>query len=255
MYLGSVYPEGNLPWHYAPMYLAMTTPVAALLFFAGGLYLSLRYIAKKERLLESLIVVLWLFIPLLLEMNPGTFKYDGMRHFFICVPAIAIIAGIGLWKATAIVSRYGRYLPVLLAAIVFLTLIREVEIIHPYEGSYFNEAVRFSIPAHLEEYFDFDYWGAPYKQGVDWLNDNARHGSRICVPVAGHLIKFYDLRGDLTAGCGNDSDYVMQITGKFFMPDDFWSNMTREYTLVHRISRYDSDLLVIYSAVNSTAGD
>ena len=58
--------------------------------------------------------------------------------------------------------------------------------------------LRLAIGPHIEKKFDFEYWGASYRQGMDWLNQNAEPDSSFCVPIANHLLAYYPVRSDLT---------------------------------------------------------
>ena len=132
--------------------------------------------------------------------------------------------------------------------LVIMLLFVEIVRVHPYEGSYFNEGVRFFIPENIENFFEVEYWGVTYRQGINWLNENAEPNSTICAPIAGHLIQYYDTRNDLTFSkkCSKDKDYKMFFTRKKW-PYRGTSRLSPSF----KISRYNSDLLYIYKLNNS----
>ena len=96
LYLGKVYSGNNLPWHYSPLYLLIVTPSITLFFFLIGFMASLKNLADKKISMEHILLLCWLFIPLLVTMKPGIVKYDGIRHIFLVLPPLTILAGIGL---------------------------------------------------------------------------------------------------------------------------------------------------------------
>jgi hypothetical protein len=51
--LGQAYSASQLPWHYAWVYLAVTTPVLILIFWATGMFLVAGNLWKKDRVLEN----------------------------------------------------------------------------------------------------------------------------------------------------------------------------------------------------------
>lgn len=247
LYFGKDYTPTNLPWHYVPVYLVIVTPLITLAFFFVGSFLSLKNLIKKEKILQFSLVLSWLFVPLIAKAYPGIAKYDGIRHFFISVPALTILAGLGLGfsvkKVEFIFPKFKRVISGLVLFLISAVLFSEIMKIHPYEGSYFNGGVRMFIPEHIENYFDIEYWGVTYREGVNWLNKNAEVDSIICVPIENGLIEFYNTRNDLRFECREDSTYLMFFTRKPLLSD---IGSTQNYQLVFKISRYNSDLLYIY---------
>jgi len=251
LYLGEVYKASQLPWHYAPLYLALATPVAILICFGFGLYFVFKELRKKTKVLEYTLILSWFFWRLIIAMVPGAVRYDGIRHYLVIVPAMMIIASLGLnyiWGKIAVffpkVKFWGR---VAVGGVVFLSLLIEFAIIFPFGDSYFNEAARLIFPKHLEKKFEIEYWGATLRQGTAWLNENAEPNSAICVPMATHLMQFYPLRADLSVGCVKGAKYLMFFTRYTYLPADLESVYKySDQTPIYTISRYHSDLLYIF---------
>jgi len=182
-------------------------------------------------------------------MKPHSIRYDGVRHFLIVIPPLMAIAAFGfsgiLEKIKKI--RFSEKLYWIVVAFVFLWLAVEFVIIYPFGGSYYNEIVRLSLGPRLENKFDFEYWGASYRQGIDWLNRNAAADSNFCVPIASHLIQYYPVRADLSFDCSANTEYLIFITRWAFAPKDLDETFHfQDKEPVFRISRYKSDLLYIY---------
>ena len=238
LYFGTRYGGAELPWHYTPVSLAMVTPVATLLALGVGIVVLARRL-RSEVTITPVLLLAWLIVPLAVSLMPGLVRYDGMRQFFFDVPALAIIAGIGLDAALRLAARRGVPEGAVLTAIV-VWLAVEVATVHPFEGSYVNEAVRIAIPRDLERSLILEGWGATYLQGVAWLGENAEHGAQVCVPIASSLPAWSSPRPDLRFGCGPDARYLMFVTGYDKRAD------YDDREPVFRIRRYDSDLLRIY---------
>lgn len=237
LYFGTRYGGAELPWHYTPFSLAMVTPVLTLLAFAAGVVVLARRATHAP--VTSALLLAWIFLPLAVSTVPGLVRYDGMRQFFFVVPALAVIAGIGLDAALQSMAERRLAVRVVLTAIaVWLGV--QVAQVHPFGGSYVNEAVRLAIPSRLEHWFILEGWGSTYLQGVAWLGKNAEPGAQVCVPVAGGLPAWDSPRPDLRFGCEPGARYVMFVTGYDRLRD------YDDQEPVFRIARYDSDLLRIY---------
>ncbi|MCX6766528.1 MAG: hypothetical protein NT170_01960 [Candidatus Moranbacteria bacterium] len=252
LYFGKFYLATHLPWHYAPFFLAATTPLAILILAMIGLVVAFKKILRGEKFFEITLIFLWLFLRLGLGILPESVKYDGVRQFLIIIPAFIIFAALGF---DFILERFPKYFPKIkkwktqvgIVIVIFFWLLAEFFGIFPFGGSYFNEAVRFAFPNNLDKQFDFEYWGSSYRQGVDWLNQNAESNSTYCVPIAGHLIGFYSVRPDLKSDCSENTDYLMFFTRWAGIPESLENEFHyREKDPVFRISKYDSDMLLIY---------
>ena len=176
-------------------------------------------------------------------MKPGIIIYDGIRHFFLIIPAMMLIAALGLcWLFDFL--RYKSY-EVISCCLLLLIIVPQIVMMHPYEGSYVNEVTRLVIPEHVENYFEVEYWGLTYKEGVHWLNTYARTDAIVCVPLSPHLIPFYQTRKDIRFGCHKDSDYMMFFTRNYhYLIPHYVTLLTSEP--IYTIERYHSDLLYIY---------
>jgi len=248
LYFGKFYLAGELPRHYATVQLFIATPIITFVCLIPGLYLTIKQLlSKKEGFFEALLVVFWLLLPLLMATMPGTTVYDGIRQFFIILPAISILAALGLQRIIQLLKtkypKYGiqRALP---AAILIILAINLIEI-HPYEGSYVNEITRMMIPAHIEDSFEMEFWGTTYRDGTNWLNKNAIQNSTVYVAYAPHLMQYYDIRPDLRVNSHGIKPvkYIMFFTRD---PTLLRSPIFDNSTPIYKITRYNSDLLYIF---------
>lgn len=244
LFFGTEYQGADLPWYYILFEYVSVMPLLTMISFGIGMTALLRSMRTHMKP-ESLFLLLWILFPLLLSMKPGLVRYDGMRQFFFCLPAIVILAAYGFDACLRFVERSVRkpFLGFCLVfLLVFLSLFREVALLHPFEGSYRNELVRLFIPSDLDHTFQIEYWGATYKQGIDWLLKNADYRPVICVPTAGILTTWYVWREDFTFECSEKSTTIMFFTRY---------SEAGQYALlpmepVFTIERMDSLLLKIY---------
>jgi hypothetical protein len=243
LFMGTLYAGADLPWYYTSLVYLQSTPVLTILFFIIGAVILLR---KNRSLLSSQVVflALWILVPLLASLKPGLVRYDGIRQFFFVLPPILIIASIGFDRILSWILTWGmpRWVSVIFVSFVVLSLTHEVISLHPFEGSYRNEVVRLMNPVDMDRRYEIEYWGASYKQGLDWLQDNAEPNAEVCVPVAGLLISWYEPRPDLTFNCSRQTSYVMFFTRYSELKQATFDQMTPIMT----IERMGASLLKIY---------
>ncbi|HSD65862.1 MAG TPA: PA14 domain-containing protein [Vicinamibacteria bacterium] len=194
LYLGQALPPRAIPWHYAPVWIGVTTPLAYLgLFGVGLLVVAASCATGPARLFghretrNRLLWVLWLFVPLATVVATKATLYDGWRHLFFVYPALVLIAVEG---ASRIASGLRRALPVRLVThggaivaglclFVFaepaLFMVRH----HPYGNVFFNRLAGDGMRT-VRNRFEVDYWGLSYRRGLEYV---LRHDGRGTIKV------------------------------------------------------------------------
>lgn len=243
LFMGTMYRGADLPWYYTPFQFLVSTPVLTILFFTIGAVLLVRKY-RSFGSSEAVFLSLWILVPLLTSLKPELVRYDGIRQFFFILPPILIIASLGFdrilsWILTRLSSRW---IALAMMTALVLSLAHEVFILHPFEGSYRNEVVRLLNFKDMDRRYEIEYWGASYKQGLDWLNANAESDAEICVPVAGLLISWYEPRADLTFNCSKQTNYVMFFTRYTELKQNVFDSLQPIFT----IERMGANLLKIY---------
>ncbi len=251
LYFGKEYLAANLPWHYAPAYLLLTIPGLIIIFIIFGVISAIKDVKQKNNILAFSLVFFWIAGRLLMAMLPGAVRYDSIRHFLFIIPAFMILAALGfnwiLQKMPRLAPPRRKTAKIIFVCAVFVWLFIEFSRAFPFGGSYFNEVARAALGPRLEKKFDLEYWGSSYRQGINWLNENAQENSSFCAPIADHLIQFYPLRADLSFSCGKTASYLMFFTRQTYLPKDL--NEIFDYQRnepIFKISRFNSDLLYIY---------
>jgi 4-amino-4-deoxy-L-arabinose transferase-like glycosyltransferase len=251
MYLGRFYNSKSFPWHYMPVNLLVATPVVlVLLLLIGGVGLTLSrpYPTPADRWK----ILIWgMFLgPIIPRLLPGATQYNNIRHILPSIPALALIAGSGAERlARWLDDRSLKVVSLLGQAAVVGWLIVESASFFPYGSAYFNEAARMIWPGKVHTQFESEYWSASYLEGIEWINEHASAGAKVCVPFDGHTTGRYTRRSDLKWVCAPDSDYLL-LYGKFFHMierpkySDKWG--TSGLALEHVISRRGIEILRIY---------
>jgi hypothetical protein len=175
LFRGELFKATAIPFSYLPTWFAITTPEFYVVAFTLGIYawavrrqVSMRI---NRRALVLLIVAIALPIGTALIRKPAL--YDGLRHFLFIFPLLAALAGVAISAFIAAESvpsmvRAAGLTILLLAAA--MTMIDVIEL-HPYEYAYFNRT--FGGLSAAQGRFETDYWGASYKEGLEWVvNDS-----------------------------------------------------------------------------------
>jgi len=190
LYLGRSVAAQHLPWHYAPVWMLVTTPLAytgAFVVGAGGaLGALLRRGGGQLRTFGGRLDVLllaWLAGPLGLVVGLHSVMYDGWRHLYFVYPALLLLAGRGaqrVWQLRAQGPRPRRLAGALAATAGLSVAATAVQMVaaHPQQQVYFAGLP----PAAAERLFERDYWGLSYRQGLEWI---ARHDGAAHLDVAG----------------------------------------------------------------------
>jgi hypothetical protein len=178
LYQGQLIPFNALPWHYVPVWMAITTPVLYSCLFLAGLFFSGRALmARNAHLVEAnrldLLFAILFFTPLLAVIFTKAILYDGWRHLFFIYPFFLLIAIRGTWELYLILSaskpgirQVGRLFFILLLTLNFGFILVKMIRMHPFQQVYFNALVN---KANMEQKYDLDYWGLSYKQALEYL--------------------------------------------------------------------------------------
>jgi hypothetical protein len=177
LYMGEQIRSFFVPWHYTPVWIAITTPVSfTVLFCAGVLCRVWSWLKKRKPYLavrDEWVFALWFSVPMAIVMITTPNLYNGWRHLFFIYPAFLIFAVSG-WaalfdgiRACAPQARGRLYR----AAIWFLVIFdlagvgRFMLANHPYENVYFNPLVGGVRGARFK--YDLDYWGLSYTKALE----------------------------------------------------------------------------------------
>ncbi len=168
LFEGSFSLPQELPWHYLPKWILITTPVIISLSVAVGSLIWLTDHRVAARL--KAIPFLWVFLPFALILWKGATLYDGWRHVFFIYPALLVLAVSGAERLFAGRARpeWLRWIPVALLSVPVLFMVRN----HPHQQVYFNPlAIR-----NAGQNYEMDYWGLSYRQALESLAAHVPEG-------------------------------------------------------------------------------
>lgn len=167
--LGRLVPATDLPWYYVPVWIAISTPLAFLPFFAVGTARALRESCAPRVPLatraDRLLLLTWFSAPILLVIALRSVLYDGWRQLYFVYPAFVMLATLGVDSAWRVARSAARPLWLRAASTAaLLALAVDVPATaawmarwHPHQNVYFNAAA--GGPERIARNFDIDYWG------------------------------------------------------------------------------------------------
>ena len=187
-YLGRHVFAHEVPWHFPFVMLGVNTPLVVLgLFLLGLLFLASRFRRRDEETSGLVFAALWFLVPVLAQVLSRAAMLDGVRHYILVFPAIALIGGYAGVEAGRVLyasGPNGRPFAAAWAALLALALallVRTLVSLHPYEVVFFNRLAGGTKGAR--ENFELDYWGASFKQAAAWMNANLPEGTRVLLTM------------------------------------------------------------------------
>jgi len=187
LYLGSYVDAAQLPWHYIPVWILISTPLLYIICFFIGCFILARKIfnspvSSYKDIRNYLIFILWFFLPLASVIFSKSILYDTWRHMFFIYPALLLISLIGLFGifryiAANIRGMAGKVAKLFLIFAVSVNLLNIAYFMaryHPFQNVYFN--VLAGKAEKIKNNFELDYWGLSYRQALEYIlkNDNSQ---------------------------------------------------------------------------------
>lgn len=164
------------PWYYAPKWILITIPLAAIAGWFGGLALLPRLLRRYQPLWVSMVLFAG-FFPIFYVVYKDSVLHDGWRHLTFAYPPIAIGAAL-FWNE--VVSFFESKKPVQYVVYgLFALLLADAawfigaNAAYPYV--YFNP-VTGGVKGAFGQY-ETDYWGLSVRQGLDWMEQQGIIGA------------------------------------------------------------------------------
>lgn len=176
LYRGQYISAQELPWHYIPTWIGITTPPVYLALALVGFLGTLRQLVSRESVqlkARSLALLLALLLPPLMVIGLNSTLYDGWRHLFFVYGPLLLFSVRGL--QTVLDVRLQKNISrILLLCILWIDIgVQCLSILffmfrsHPYQFTYFNMFTGGVPGAHRQ--FDMDYWGLSYLEGLRYV--------------------------------------------------------------------------------------
>ncbi|HKE84693.1 MAG TPA: hypothetical protein VKB50_13110 [Vicinamibacterales bacterium] len=170
---GSIMPD-DLPWHYIPVWVAISTPLPyVFLSLAGALATLVTFARRHVRLwvdegeMQDMVFLSLACAPPILVMITDAVLYDGWRHLYFIYPSLLLLALRGLvslWRLTQSVrpARYALVIATIMHVVVVAAwMIRA----HPMQNVYFNVLAG----SEWRRTYEVDYWGLGNRAAFEYL--------------------------------------------------------------------------------------
>jgi hypothetical protein len=179
LYFGEMVTATQLPWHYIPVWIAITTPLAYLALVVGGLAGLLVRLARtpltwlREQPLDAAMLLAW-SLPLGAVIVLHSTLYDGWRHLFFIYPPLlyfAVLCFAGLLDAARTWRPWLRLAPLAAMAAVLACAAETAFFMvrnHPHQNVYFNRLAGRNLQ-EIKPRFEVDYWGLSCRRGLEYI--------------------------------------------------------------------------------------
>ena len=178
LFQGEVVRAPEIPAHYLPTWMAITTPPAALLLSLAGIVAVLgRGLTRPRAALRNTPVTRFgallaacLALPVAAVIAINSNLYNGWRQMYFLAAPSCLLAVYGLRRLLAAAPRrwlrQGIYA---LAAAALAGMAVDLARLHPYQQAYFNFLVDRRTPERLSDRYQVMYWGTEYREGLEYL--------------------------------------------------------------------------------------
>ena len=165
------------PPEYIPVWASITTPPLVLaLGIIGTFAILFRCVTHPSDIFRNttfrfgLVLIACVATPVAAAIYLDSNIHKGWRHVYFLYAPFCIIAIFGLhWILSNIISKYlrgGVYATI--GAGIIVTVVA-MAAIHPHEQVYFNFLLDRTTPERIRSQYDFDYWGTPQREALEYL--------------------------------------------------------------------------------------
>lgn len=187
LYRGELITAPNLPWHYAPKWIGITTPLLQLGLSLLGIGLvgwqllrrGGRLYAPGTREWQDILFAGLSLGPVLAVIVLHSVLYDGWRQLYFVYPSLLLLALRALHTLVGWLRPRPYWQQGLAASLLVAGLLEPAAALvqlHPLESLYFNVLAGPNAASRYEQ----DYWGISFLQGLRWV---AAHDARPVVRV------------------------------------------------------------------------
>ncbi len=171
--------ENDLPPHYIPTWVAITTPPVALLLGVAGIialirrgWASPRDILRHGNLKFGFLLIGCLIMTFIAVVVVTPTMRSGWRVMYFLYAPFCVLAAFGLHCLASVSGRtVVRAVAYTLVGVGILIVVLQMVRIHPYQQAYFNFLVDRETPGLLGDQYPLEYWGTSYLDGLRWLTE------------------------------------------------------------------------------------
>ena len=218
LFRGQYVNAANLPALYLPVWIAITTPVWALLLvgagtvgICGSAVRQAGAVLRNTALRFELFLVAGAALPIIAVIALQSVMSADWRHMYFLWAPLCLLAAVGLLKVggggLAVLSchcgagRYRALARVSLAALVALALagaIVELIRLHPYQHFYFNRLVDRTTPEYLKTQYETNPYNTARLEGIQYILDH-HQGATIQLEWRGTMARTWRFLETFTA--------------------------------------------------------
>jgi len=172
LYFGELIPANDLPWHYIPVWITITTPILYVVLFIFGAFLITLDFCKKRKFnfiaVQDILFLGLIIGPIFMIIVLESVLYDTWRHLFFVYPFIIVIAAIG-WSRISTKGDSKKYFSVIKIGVTSILLFQTALWMYsnnPNQNLYFNALAGNKL---LEQKWEMDYLGLSNKEGLNYI--------------------------------------------------------------------------------------
>ncbi len=167
----------DIPAHYLPTWIAITTPPGVLLLgLVGAVSVMHRGLRSPGAVPGDpvarfgLLLVACLVLPVVAVIVVNANLYNDWRQVYFLYAPLCLLAVFGLRWLAAVCPRPGLRPGVYgLAAAGLAGVVVELLALHPHQFVYFNALVDRHTPDYLRTQYSMNYWETAHRGGLDYL--------------------------------------------------------------------------------------
>jgi tetratricopeptide (TPR) repeat protein len=171
-----------LPWHYAPKYLFIASPLVVLIGWIG--YMIHAAVRRKQFTLNAFFLLFALIFPVFWVIHKNSNLYGGIRHMLFVMPVMVVLAAYFWTRLLAVSSRTVRVISLMVLAALIVLPLKHVARNHPNDYIYFNELIGGLHGAYGD--YETDYYYNSLKEAVDWFKENVDYRDRPVTIITNH---------------------------------------------------------------------
>ncbi len=173
LYFGKVVDGPNTDWYFGTMWFLITVPVLYIILgLSGMLAIILKffkdplYFLKNEKE-KNLLLFLGCFIsPFVAIIVFDSVLYNGWRQlYFVYAPFVFLM----IYALDLLFQTKFKKLTAWILVIFFLFTGYRMINLFPHNQVFFNLPMQFYPKEYLRKHMEMDYWGASYKQGLEYI--------------------------------------------------------------------------------------
>jgi len=250
-YLGKYVKASNLPWHYIPMWIFVSTPLMYIFFYIIGIFITGRSLFlnflnlsetsdkklwNEKNQKKDFLMFFYILSPVFVIIIFNSTIYGGWRHLYFIYPGLMYMFALSV---NFIFNKLRSYkIKKIIYLLTILFCINNIYILiklHPYQNVYFN----YVVEKKANRLFEIDYWGLANREAINYIintedlkkNISIRTASFTPLSYSKKILKENDTAKFQFDGTTNlNQDYVFtnyhyekdpKFLKKYFIPKDY----------------------------------